>query len=183
MIVLAFDPGLTGAVCMLDHRGILALRDLPTMAIGSGKGAVKNQINAAVLHALLSQWIQEHHKEDIHACIEITHAMPYRPGQKDGPRQGSSGIYSMGHTAGIIEGVAVAHHLPITKAEPSKWKRKMGLGRDKEVARARATHLFPESADQFARVKDHNRAEAALLALWCHQEKTGTPPAPGQDPF
>jgi crossover junction endodeoxyribonuclease RuvC len=42
----------------------------------------------------------------------------------------------------------------------------MHLSADKGESRRRATQLFPDYADQWTRVKDDGRAEAALLAFY-----------------
>ena len=56
--------------------------------------------------------------------------------------------------------------VPMTIVEPSVWKKFHQLrGGDKEAARQRALQLFPAAHALFARKKDHQRAEAALIAL------------------
>ncbi len=47
---------------------------------------------------------------------------------------------------------------------PSIWKKHYGLDADKEKSRLKALQLFPKSAAFFAKKKDHNKAEASLLA-------------------
>ena len=42
----------------------------------------------------------------------------------------------------------------------------MRLDNDAETSRARAIETWPAQAELFARKRDHNRAEAALLALY-----------------
>jgi hypothetical protein len=49
---------------------------------------------------------------------------------------------------------------------PQEWKKFYGIGHDKDKARQVATTLYPESAGFFKRIKDHNRAEACLIAHW-----------------
>jgi len=54
----------------------------------------------------------------------------------------------------------------MTIIEPSVWKKFHHLpGKDKEAARQRALQLFPGAHALFSRKKDHQRAEAALIAL------------------
>jgi hypothetical protein len=48
---------------------------------------------------------------------------------------------------------------------PAKWKRALGLS-DAETSRAKAIETWPTQAGLFARKRDHNRAEAALLGLY-----------------
>jgi hypothetical protein len=69
--------------------------------------------------------------------------------------------------------------VPIHYVTPGKWKIDVGLPAPpsylpksqaasfrKSVALDLARELYPESAAEWARRKDHNRAEAALLAHW-----------------
>jgi crossover junction endodeoxyribonuclease RuvC len=55
----------------------------------------------------------------------------------------------------------------MTIVEPPKWKRSFHLhGKDKEGARQLALQRFPSAHALLARKKDHQRAEAALIALF-----------------
>jgi hypothetical protein len=56
--------------------------------------------------------------------------------------------------------------VPTFEVDPSAWKKTMRLSTDKNASRALASQYFPDSADQWARVKDDGRAEAALIALY-----------------
>jgi hypothetical protein len=51
---------------------------------------------------------------------------------------------------------------------PSVWKPKVGVTSDKQTSLALARALFPMAADQLKRQKDHNRAEALLIAEYAH---------------
>ena len=51
----------------------------------------------------------------------------------------------------------------VEEVPPNVWKQKMGLaGKDKEASRLKALSLFPRAA--LSRKKDHDRAEALLMA-------------------
>jgi crossover junction endodeoxyribonuclease RuvC len=72
---------------------------------------------------------------------------------------------SMMRSRGIVEAVADIARLEIKVVQPQTWKRFYGLlGKDKGEARELACRLYPGQAPQFKRVKDHNRADATLLA-------------------
>jgi hypothetical protein len=49
---------------------------------------------------------------------------------------------------------------------PQRWKKLMGVTADKNTSRQLAINLWPDQAHLFARVKDVDRAEAALIAEW-----------------
>ncbi|MCI0422276.1 MAG: hypothetical protein L0312_24115 [Acidobacteria bacterium] len=53
--------------------------------------------------------------------------------------------------------------------KPGIWKPRMGLaGKGKEAARHKAMSMFPKAS--LVRKRDHNRAEALLLAEWMRRE-------------
>lgn len=171
MIIIGIDPGLTGAMALLTAAGLQDCLDIPVMQRGTGAGSVKNQVNAAALDEILRSWSADHDKNEIMVMIENQRPMPAvreTPGQGKGFRitQGSASIFSLGLTAGMIEGVVVARGLRHELVEPAEWKKALKLsakGADKKaVARAMATRLYPNAP--LHRVKDHNRAEAILIA-------------------
>lgn len=151
-IIAAFDPGITGAVALCNEytkHAPIGVFDLPTM--GTGKQVV---LNGTGLAAILRDARAEY------AVIEHVHSMP---------RQGVTGVFKFGCVFGQILGVVQALGIPYELVQPATWKRGMRLpgGEGKgEAARGRALELFPSLCDQLARKKDHNRAEALLLARW-----------------
>ena len=70
----------------------------------------------------------------------------------------------------LVEGIAAGLGLRCRLVPPSVWKPAMkievSLKNPKEPARIRALEEWPAHANWFARKKDHNRAEALLLALY-----------------
>jgi crossover junction endodeoxyribonuclease RuvC len=73
-------------------------------------------------------------------------------------------MFSLGHSLGVIHGVMGALCIPWQPVTPSVWKKAAGLSSDKEAARAQASKLFPDM--ELHRIKDHNRAEALLIARY-----------------
>lgn len=166
MIVIGIDPGITGAIAQLGHSGeYLRLEDLPTMNRGQAKGYVKRQINGAALADLFNEWIGGFDRNEVIVLCEVPIAFPGLH---------ASAIAASFHGAGVIEGVAVAKRLVLHMVPPTDWKKalkegpdKIKLGRDKEASRAAAIRLYPEAS--LTRIKDHNRAEALLIAKYGHQ--------------
>lgn len=140
------DPGLTGAIALLDSTGsLLYLDDLP---------AIDGRLSAS----LLDQWFDDiapHTPTFVY--IERVHSMP---------KMGVRSMFVFGHTLGVIEGVVGARRLPSRLITPTQWKRAMGVTADKDTSRARALELWPAHADLFRRKKDADRAEAALIAKY-----------------
>jgi hypothetical protein len=56
--------------------------------------------------------------------------------------------------------------IPTFEVDPSTWKKSMHLTSDKNASRALASQYFPDCSDQWQRVKDDGRAEAALIAYY-----------------
>lgn len=152
MIITAFDPGLSGACAQIniDRAGSIKqaqVWDLPTM--GASKQTVLNGAEVAM-----------YLKGVDHAVVEHVHAMP---------GQGVSGMFRFGTAFGQILGVLQALKIPYDLVSPAKWKRDMSLpgGPGKgEAARLRALQLFPRLSGELKLKKDHNKAEALLLAHW-----------------
>ena len=85
------------------------------------------------------------------------------------PRDGGKQAFAFGRAYGTARTVVALSGVPTHLVRPADWKRHFKLpgGPDgKEASRALALRMFPASAERFARKMDHNRAEAALLALY-----------------
>lgn len=158
MIVIGIDPGLTGAIAMLDHRGAFAqLADMPVMERHGKAAYVKNQVNANALERLIKDWTAAYDRNEIHIVIETPIGFP---------GQHVATVASAFLTAGHIEGVIAARHFAHELVRPKDWKKALGLSDSKEQCRARAIRLWPPAAKMLERVKDHNRAEALLIAKY-----------------
>ena len=151
MIVVGIDPGLSGAVAVLDvSNKLLAIHDMPTTLVKSRKSE-KRQLSEAMLARILRQVKPEH------AYLEFVSAMP---------GQGVSSMFNFGMGYGAIKGILSALEIPFSTVTPVKWQRDLSVAKGKEGNRLRAAQLYPEYAHLFARVKDDGRADAALIAHW-----------------
>jgi crossover junction endodeoxyribonuclease RuvC len=102
----------------------------------------------------IRNWIQPHRPD--HAVIERGQAMP---------EQGSSSRFKYGKAVGSLEAVIACCEIPMTIIQPAVWKRAVHLrGKDKEGSCQLALQRFPAAHALLAR-RDHQRAEAALIAL------------------
>jgi crossover junction endodeoxyribonuclease RuvC len=147
---LGIDPGIRGGLSIVgllaDGPRILDAIDVPV--IGSG---AKERVDVIALQ----HWLRTHGPQ--HAFIERAQAMP---------KQGASSGFKYGRSVGAIEAVIAANNIPLEIVEPSLWKRALHLrGGDKEGARQYALQLFPHAHHLLSRKKDHQRAEAMLIAL------------------
>jgi hypothetical protein len=143
---LGIDPGLTGAVAIVDLKGdLIDVYDMPV---------VDRQVNAVELALTFDTFPAD---EQI-VAIERVGSMP---------GQGVASTFRFGVSYGIVVGVVGALGHRTLHPTPAKWKADMGLNADKERSRKAAIDRWPKRAEFFARKKDDGRAEAALLALWC----------------
>lgn len=152
MRVLGIDPGLTGALALLNDEGqLVEVQDLPVMS---------GQIDGYQLKGMIAALAPDH------AVVELLHAMP---------SNGSRAAFSQGDSWGAIRTAIQCARIPHTTVTPSKWKQRLGLTRGatdkerKEISRRRAIELYP-GFGFFDRKKDHNRAEAALIATYGFKE-------------
>lgn len=159
MITVGIDPGLTGAIGILGHRAeLISVHDMPVMQRQGAKAYVKNQVNGAALEALLKTELYNYDKNEIMVVMESPIAFP---------RQHTAVTASTFLTAGIIEGVLTGRHYNLKLVSPAEWKKVLKLTSTKEQCRAFAVRLFP--AASLHQIKDHNRAEALLIAKYGHQ--------------
>lgn len=149
MICCGIDPGLDGCIALLNGDDLI-IADMPT--IEPKKKRIIDEVELARLIGVNAHHIKHAFLEDVRT----------RPGE------GAVGAFSFGMGIGIIRGILRAHFVPMTLVAPAKWKRAMGIpsGAGKDASRALAKELFQRQAGLFARVKDHGRAEAALVALY-----------------
>ena len=155
MIIYGIDVGLTGAIAVLVNGALVTVDDMPV--VEHSGGVVRRRIDSAGLAALLRRYRTQHGVDAELAVIEQVAAMP---------RQGSSSTFSLGHSLGAVHAVVQTLGIPSAMVAPATWKRAAGLGRDKALSRAKASEIFPAQAGMWARAKDHNRAEAVLLAAY-----------------
>ena len=148
-MIAGIDPGMTGAIAFLYDDPLkqsLFVEDMPTL----GK-----EVNAVAVADLFREFPPSH------VYLEAVNSFG----------MGRQSAFHFGQGVGVLKGVLGTLVIPFTLVAPSLWKKHFNLGRDKAVARAVATRLFPENGAQFTRVKDHGRAEAALLAHWAREIK------------
>jgi len=149
-MAIGIDPGITGAVAVVNDNGDYAVYDLPIMANGKGTSKIKKMINPNGLSEILLM-----HHNDGPIFLERTASMP---------GQGVASMFSMGDTFGSIRAVCSVMGFAVEIITPQTWKKKYQLKSDKEIVRAKAIQLFPNAP--LSRVKDHNRAEALLIAKY-----------------
>ncbi len=151
MTILGIDPGLDGALALLSYEGkVIEIVDMPTVQVVINKKN-RRQVPPTLLASAIDR---------LAPSLAFLEHVGTRPGESP------IAAFSFGRSFGCIEGVLAALQVPTTLVYPAAWKRALGVPADKGGARMKAMSLFPEVAEQFKRVKDADRAEAALIALY-----------------
>jgi crossover junction endodeoxyribonuclease RuvC len=149
MIKIGIDPGLSGAIVVLQDDLPTEWYRMPTMKTGSA-----NRVNAAALAAI----VRRSDDEETRVYVELVSSMP---------GQGVASMFSFGHSAGVIQGVLGAYRMPVKMVTPQSWKKRAGLiGKDKEASRTLAIQMWPEWRDLDKKGVGQAYADAAFIALF-----------------
>jgi len=144
VIVIGIDPGVTGAWAAYERGSLRFVQDLPVL---------DGRIDGAALYETLGRF-----EGDVIVYLENTQPMP---------KNGSIASYSLGLNTGIIIGVVQSLRHPLVRVRPQEWKKKMSVTKlDKNGIRGIVREIYPQWADSFKRVMDHNRAEAVLIGRY-----------------
>ena len=154
MIALGIDPGLTGAVALVDATGRCRVEQLPTVAL-SGAGMVKRRIDGHKLGQQVRSWCPV--GDRVVVAIEALRTVGWRG-------NAAQTQDSLMRTVGAIEGVLDMLRLPFRSVEPQVWKGFYGIGASKREALHKALVLYPDAPVRL--MADHNKAEALLIAHW-----------------
>ena len=153
MKIIGIDPGLSGAIAVLENNKVLNMFDMPVMSEGKKN---KRQLNSALLVNLIKESIEN--SGEVAVVVEQVNAMP---------GQGVTSMFNFGQTFGAIKGVCAALKLPIFFVRPSKWKKHFELiNSSKDASRTKAIEMYPQISERLSRKKDVNKADAILIARY-----------------
>ena len=153
MRILGIDPGLSGAIAILEEKKVLSIFDMPVMADGKKN---KRQLNSAQLVNIIRENIVGAH--EIAVIVEQVNAMP---------GQGVTSMFNFGQTFGAIKGICAALELPIFFVRPSKWKKHFELiNSSKDSSRTKVIEMYPSLSNQLSKKKDVNKSDAILIARY-----------------
>ena len=113
MRIFGIDPGLSGAIAVLEENKVLDVVDIPVMSDGKKN---KKQLNSAHL----AQYIEKNTLDanSTIVVVEQVTAMPVKV---------LTSMFNFGQTFGAIKGIIAALKLPIFFVRPSKWKKHFEL--------------------------------------------------------
>lgn len=150
--IIGIDPGLGGAVAVLDGSGRpVSVDDTPSLWVRSGRSR-RRAYDVAAMCQMLARDLEGNGA--VHAVIEYQQAMP---------RQGVRSMFSTGYGYGLWVGLLAGLAIPYTVVAPRKWQSAliMGRGDRKALSVVTASRLFPGLSIPKGR---HGRADALLLA-------------------
>ena len=151
MKIIGIDPGLSGAIAIIENNTVLGIFDMPVMAEGKKN---KRQLNSAQLVNIIKEYVKK--EEDIVVVVEQVNAMP---------GQGVTSMFNFGQTFGAIKGVCAALNLPIFFVRPSKWKKYFELiNSSKDSSRTKVIEMYPSLSNKLSKKKDVNKSDAILIA-------------------
>jgi hypothetical protein len=164
--VIGIDPGLTGAIVVMDvdTGAPREIHDMPVHKLTPG--SKKNQVDAKALAEILSPF----HATPV--ALEMVSAMP-RKDKRTGEEvsMGTASSFNFGAGWGIVLGVAAVCCAGVKPVVPTVWKRYWGLLKtEKDAARLLAIEKFPASEPALRRKKDSGRADALLIASWARNK-------------
>jgi crossover junction endodeoxyribonuclease RuvC len=155
VIHIGIDPGLTGAIAAIDDQAQLVhCFDLPVIRDGKLAWIDSNDLTSHLIDCRAGRPAQ--------ITVERSQAMP---------GQGVASTFTTGAVLGSILAACQRIAVPLHLVTAALWKGRMGLDSKKAASLDKARLLFP-TAD-LSRVKDHNRAEALLLAEYSRRRFTG----------
>ncbi len=158
MRIIGIDPGLSGAIAILEDKKVLDLFEMPVMAEGKKN---KKQLNSAQLVNIIKNSLENENETAI--VVEQVNAMP---------GQGVTSMFNFGQSFGAIKGVSAALNLPIFFVRPSKWKKYFELlNSSKDASRTKVIEMYPSLSDQLAKKKDVNKSDAILIARYYYETR------------
>lgn len=148
MRIVGVDPGAYGAIALLVDGRLEQVADMPFIKVRRGKSD-KAEVDGYTLAALLREMAP-----DI-AYVE-------QVGGMEGQAAGAA--FNFGRAAGAPEYTLKTLGVRVEMVPPATWKKALKLKGGKDASREAAMRMFPYAATLFSRVKDNDRAEAALIA-------------------
>ncbi len=141
--VIGIDPGMTGAIAWISDVSGASVMDMPV---------VEKEVNPSVL----AEYLRTAGDDSWLIVIEKQQAMS---------KQGVTSTFRTGFNYGMLKAVAMLTGCRVEIIRANIWKKELGLiKKDKDAGRLKAIELFPKMSDLLARKKDHNRADALLIA-------------------
>ncbi len=171
MIICGIDPGISGAMCVMEtlSQKIIELVDMPILTVEksgktkSGKKKSGNVVDGPAVKGIITKAYDNlgssliEFKNISHVFIEKAQVMP---------DQGSVSGFNYGTGYGLVVGICIGLSIPYSLIRPNMWKKAMmqGMTKGKDASIVRVKQLYPD-IENLERKKDHGRADAVLISL------------------
>lgn len=173
---IGIDPGLEGAVALIQDDNSVRLWDTPYVKVESsaktkaGNNKIKRLYDGTAMVAILDA--ANIVGSPLQAIIELVGAMP---------DEGPVAAFKFGEGWGLWKGMLYAKHIPFTVVSPVRWRNQLvkDLPKGKAASAIRAGELYPTIGDQLRGPRggiESGRADAILLAHYGRLQ-----PAPGTE--
>ncbi len=151
MLYIGIDVGKTGAIAFIRGNRVVNVIDCPLL----GK-----EYDTRAMVSILKQDTPEL------VVIEKVHAFP---------EQGVVSMFNFGMGLGLWVGICSGLGLKYELVAPQTWKKLLlkDMTKDKCASVIKVKQLFPEAERFLQRKKDHNRADAILLAVYARSQVMG----------
>jgi crossover junction endodeoxyribonuclease RuvC len=153
MKIMGIDPGYDGAISILTLRELgydVMVWDLPTFNVMVNRKH-KRRLNLSAIATWMDLWSAGIDK----VVVENPSALP---------GEGVTSAFNFGGVCLALQMAVANQGLSTRLVHPRTWKTVLRIGPDKDESRKRAIELYPKCQPFLTRKKDHNRAEAILLA-------------------
>lgn len=157
-LIVGVDPGSPPQLALLSEKGELLELSYKSQIMGADK-----RLSPEKVVTLLGSWRKSWGSVYVKIVCET---VSIRKGE------GTSSALKYASSFYVMHGIAAAKKIPFCKVHPRRWKS----WSDKKISLKLCRKTWPDQSFYFDQQKDHNRAEAALIALWSITEKKLEPP-------
>ena len=165
-LVLGIDPGVNGALALIDadKREIINIWDTPNYEEVLTTGKLRKSIDVEELVRIFDriETMEAQSSGPVQVKIEKVQAFG---------KQSAPAAFNFGYAAAIPYALATAYSWEIELISPVAWKRYHTLqATSKDAARIKVRNAFPQHKDWFKRKLDVDRADAVLIAFYKESE-------------
>jgi Holliday junction resolvasome RuvABC endonuclease subunit len=151
MRICGIDPGLNGGIALYNEKmSVVDAIRTPVYQLKKGKQSTKIMDMYSICK-ILNKFDPDH------IFIEQQQAFP---------KQGVISTFKTGVGYGMYLGLMSVSGYAHTIVPPKTWKKKLGVGADKDDARKRASELMPYARDLWQKKCEDGLAEAAMIAYY-----------------
>jgi len=172
---IGIDPGLSGALAVLDASGTLvSVSDTPVISVVQKGKKSKSGGAMHKKHYMVGSMVQLLRLAQDQGNVQMIGLEQVSAR----PEQGVTSMFSMGRGVGTWEGIIGALGLTLDYITPQVWKKVFGLsGSDKADSILKAQQIIKGAVSYLTLVKHDGRAEACLIGEYTRRKCLGLLPA------